>query len=935
MPFIVKDGVIIDVNNYSNYEKWPDTDTIGSNAFNNTFIYELIVPETIKKIEPRAFTKIKARKITLPKSLQNLGELTFIYNNEIREVVFNGELKGIPNNAFTGCSALEKIKLPKNLEIIEKYAYANCSSLKNINLPNTLKVIDDAAFNKCTCLNNIQLPSSLEKIGRLSFLESGLTEINIPQNVSEVGEDAFFKCFDLKKVDMRASNVTKLNNSTFNSCSSLKKVLLSKNLESIGEAAFSKCNAIEELDLPKSIAYIGKEAFNCCSSLKQIKLPNIERIERGTFCNCYRLNNVDFPTTLCYIGDSAFENCDILKKIDLSNTKIKQIGNVAFSYCTSLEEIKFPDTLEKIGQCTFSNCNSISNITLPKNLKIIDNGAFIGCNNIRKFVFPDGLKYIGNEAFFECYNLNEVHFPKGVEINSYAFSEDTNYKKVYCYDIDKIANKSFIYYFINNDTSNIYLNDKTGEYLIASKDAKDIPNNFRILNELDEYKEKLNCNNTTAIILYKSELKLDELKERNLLKKDIYSKIIEFNYQSKLKDIYNTKEFLSMIQRKHIILDNNEIAKDYFKLAFNLGAFNSSDIVRQKACNYIENLCDKGILKGTNVHSVFDSMKIDGYNKEWAEFFMNKENLEKLLESEKNESGFIAKTYNDFYNIKEFSRSNRGNQHYKKVTVEACKEYFSKVAFSDVDEETMDISTTISSFTRHQESFNLAKKIRKEYIENREKGLINDHILKEELKENDVFNQIDNVRGEIIDNTQVILDTLSDVSSKKFSYEFLSKYDPRNFVLGKYCCCCAHLDGAGVGIMKASILHPDCQNLIIKDSNGKIIAKSTLYINREKGYGVFNNVEVNTNANAQDLELIYNKYKKAINDFVTRYNEIYDKKITKINVGMHLNDLGKLIRENDEEGNILQGIDFSMYGVDDHLYKGDWQEEQYVLWKKK
>ena len=97
---------------------------------------------------------------------------------------------------------------------------------------------------------------------------------------------------------------------------------------------------------------------------------------------------------------------------------------------------------------------------------------------------------------------------------------------------------------------------------------------------------------------------------------------------------------------------------------------------------------------------------------------------------------------------------------------------------------------------------------------------------------------------------------------------------------------------------------------------------------------MFNNVEVNTNANAQDLDLIYNKYKEAINNFVTRYNEIYDKKITKINVGMHLNDLEKLIRENDEKGNILQGIDFSMYGVDVRLYKGDWQDEQYVIWKK-
>ena len=34
--------------------------------------------------------------------------------------------------------------------------------------------------------------------------------------------------------------------------------------------------------------------------------------------------------------------------------------------------------------------------------------------------------------------------------------------------------------------------------------------------------------------------------------------------------------------------------------------------------------------------------------------------------------------------------------------------------------------------------------------------------------------------------------------------------------------------------MKASILHPDCQNLVIRNSDGRIIAKSTLYINTKK-----------------------------------------------------------------------------------------------------
>ena len=132
--------------------------------------------------------------------------------------------------------------------------------------------------------------------------------------------------------------------------------------------------------------------------------------------------------------------------------------------------------------------------------------------------------------------------------------------------------------------------------------------------------------------------------------------------------------------------------------------------------------------------------------------------------------------------------------------------------------------------------------------------------------------------------------------------------------------------------MKASILHPDCQNLVIKNEKGEIIAKSTLYINRTQGYGVFNNVEVSPMSEV-DRDLIYLQYKKAVEAFAKRYNELNpNNPLTQINVGMNMNDLEQQINRNQAKSpEILKGLNFNIYGG----YSGDWQQKQRVMWSMK
>ena len=58
--------------------------------------------------------------------------------------------------------------------------------------------------------------------------------------------------------------------------------------------------------------------------------------------------------------------------------------------------------------------------------------------------------------------------------------------------------------------------------------------------------------------------------------------------------------------------------------------------------------------------------------------------------------------------------------------------------------------------------------------------------------------------------------------------------------------------------MRASIIHPDVQNLVIKTKNDEIVAKATLYVNREQGYGVVNTIEANVNLTEEEKH-VYTK----------------------------------------------------------------------------
>lgn len=898
----------------------------------------LIVPSNITSIEEDAYSNNNyIKKVILHDNIQTIGDSAFYMCTGLKNINLPESITFIDKNAFDYCTSLKSAIIPSKIKTIKSQTFSYCKKLDSVSLPNKLERIEDRAFEDCISLNSISIPNTVNYIGNQAFKGcTFLKSIEIPDNIEIIDEMLFYDCSSLKNIKL-PEKLKKISYYSFCGCKNLKNINLPKTLNTIGEYAFNECKSMQEIEIPDAVKEIGKAAFRDARSLKYVKLPNnLSELSDLLFYDCKSLKTIVMPDKVKKLGSNSFYNCKSLKEISIPSS-VSRIELGCFTKCKSLEKIDLSSNkLKKIEKTTFSECSNLKEVIFPSSISEIEEEAFYNCKRLKKVIIPERVINIGNSAFYKCPSIEEISLPKYIELDYCTFDNLKKCKRISLYNIDNLFESSINAYL--KKSNRIYINYLTEEVLILKNSKEKVDESIYSKVDFKKIQNDLGCSKVSAILLcLLSKNKPFDYRKMGFIKSFInylseYKMVDEI---SKILRIDNTLEYTRLMKyvSENFELRENEYY-DLFKFANNLGAFEDDGVTRQKACNFIENLLEKNKIKYYNIHDIFSEMEYGEYNDEWASFIMNKKNIDTLLKKDEETTGYMSRVYNEFFAIKEFYRRNKGNQSYRNVTVEACDKYFTKANFVGVTLDTIDIAPIISLYTKSQAAFVDAKNIRNEYLELKRKGEIKDHILNEELKETRTFEEIENIRKQIAKDSRLVVNELDKVANESFTYEYLSKYDPANFVLGKYCSCCAHLESVGYGIMHASIVVPSCQNLVIRNSYGRIIAKSTLYVNKEQGYGVFNTIEVNECIENNELKLIYEKFKKAAYDFAEKYNEENDVKLTQLNVGMSMNALAHFIRNNDTSGKILKAIDFSEYGKDGKKYIGDWYDEQYIIWKR-
>ena len=216
----------------------------------------------------------------------------------------------------------------------------------------------------------------------------------------------------VKKVIL-SGNIEKIDSNSFRKCSNLTEINMSK-VTSIGEGAFLECSSLTEVNMP-NVTSIGADAFYECSNLTEVNIPNVTSIETRTFNRCISLTKIDMKNVKS-IGYYAFYECNSLTEVDMPN--VTSIGNTAFAQCSSLTEVDMPN-VTNIEPSAFWGCISLEKTDMT-NVEKIESRAFDGCSSLTEVDMPNVVNIEGR-AFSGCSGLIEVYMPNVKSIGEYAF----------------------------------------------------------------------------------------------------------------------------------------------------------------------------------------------------------------------------------------------------------------------------------------------------------------------------------------------------------------------------------------------------------------------------------------------------------------------------------------------------------------------------------
>jgi hypothetical protein len=217
----------------------------------------------------------------------------------------------------------------------------------------------------------------------------------------------------LKSVEV-PEGVTKLNNYTFQNCTSLESVKLPEGLTSMGTYVFKGCSALKSVEIPEGVTSIGNYSFQNCSALETVNLPTgLKTLGTYMFDGCSMLKSIAVPEAITTIGNYMFRNCTSLASVTMGS-KVTTISQYAFNGCSALQAIELPSTVTSIAQYAFANCSSLKSISVPEGVTTINNYVFQNCSALENVTLGSKVKTLGNYAFNGCAALKVLELPETI-----------------------------------------------------------------------------------------------------------------------------------------------------------------------------------------------------------------------------------------------------------------------------------------------------------------------------------------------------------------------------------------------------------------------------------------------------------------------------------------------------------------------------------------
>lgn len=346
--------------------------TLQSSAFHTCFALQILdVQRPIQTIGETCFFKCKnLQRVQFYDAVHTLFDRAFALCAKLESIHFGSHPHTdlyIGKAVFTGCSALTDIQLPPVVNTILTYAFFGCLDLSAFTVPTnpTFTTLHADLFHADSVIKELVIPpnvtivhtSSLDTVKHLtinhpdadipfvviddserSILQSinyninaqtlqrishpaTLEQVHFHPALSDITVDTFINCVNLREVDLGNTKICVIPEYGFSGCTSLAKIVLSKQTHTIRSHAFHSCERLTSI----------------------VNLYGVHTIEEKVFDGCDSLVYAAFGPKLVHMGDLAFQNCVSLKYVDMSRSHYQvRLGMDIFLDCDALKQIHLP-----------------------------------------------------------------------------------------------------------------------------------------------------------------------------------------------------------------------------------------------------------------------------------------------------------------------------------------------------------------------------------------------------------------------------------------------------------------------------------------------------------------------------------------------------------------------------------------------------------------
>ena len=413
------------------------------------------------------------------KKVTQIGYNAFSSRTELTSITIPDGVTIIGNSAFSYCTSLETVTIPNSVTQIYPRAFYDCTLLKEVTIPASVTSIGNEAFGyyydrdssetkkadgfKINYVNNTRGHWYAIKNGFtdgtcfvVNELDDGTAEITgyagnsatcvIPdeihgKKVTRIGDSAFIDRTELTSVTI-PDGVTYIVDCAFFGCTLLETVTIPNSVTDICWRAFYDCVSLKEVTIPASVTYIGDEAFGYYSDIDGSEIKKVDGFKinyvKNTYGHYYATEN-GFSDEAClltnelndgtleiskYVGNSATSATYVIPG-EINGKKVTQIGDSAFTVCTSLTSVTIPDGVTSIDEAAFWGCTSLTSVTIPDSVTSIKSKAFFNCTSLKSVTIPASVTNIniGDYAlgYYEIYNTDscewEMYKVDGFKIN--------------------------------------------------------------------------------------------------------------------------------------------------------------------------------------------------------------------------------------------------------------------------------------------------------------------------------------------------------------------------------------------------------------------------------------------------------------------------------------------------------------------------------------